>query len=106
MIQFRGKIINNLCHALNMVRCTPSSISLGDVLPFDKEEFIAYGLKRIIGSCYYLVASELIEILWNIQEPFNSEFYGITNVDSFNTTVLIPETMSANYYFFMRNFST
>ncbi len=96
MITFHGKIINKLNHIVKKITCLPN-VNITDIMPYTSVEFVAYGFNRIIGSCIFYVMNENIEILWNIQQKWNSEFYGISNVDAFNTSVYVPQSMNAVY---------
>ena len=96
MITFHGKVNNKLNHVMKKIRCLPN-VNITDVMPISSIDFFAYGINKIIGSCIFCIMHETIEIFWNIQLQWHSEFYGITNSDSLNTSVFIPKTMNAVY---------
>ena len=97
-MRFVGAIVNNLACAIEKVRCNPPFINMPSIPARTSYQFFAYGISRVIGSCSFFILNETVELLWNIQTEWNSEFYGITNTDTFNTTVLIPSHAHAAYF--------
>ena len=87
-------------HTMYLIECFPRFINMTNVPAETVVEFYQNGLMNVIGSCSFMLMNKTLEIIWNIQEKFNHEHYGITNSDLYNSTVLIPESHSANYYVF------
>lgn len=97
-LEYHGKIINNLTSNMEYITCNPLYVNMSTVVSNSVKSFVVQGTVRVIGSCYFFVVGEVMEILWNIQPQFNHEHYGITNSEAYNSTVLIPESHSSNFY--------